>query len=185
MDLRSHLLLLLCMAASEIPDARARPADFVCDDSARRDMNKAKELEAAMNACGGSSVLPVPVQLPCAKIHKASWEIQTLLEKRAEICAALEMLRGAVVAVRGHFLSSCQSILLEQLDSSVTNHLLIVRHLALPGTGVQGDTERLDSTCRSRDTRDLRDVLQLYSSLLRGKLEWLIGDLADSCHGDS
>uniref|UniRef100_A0A8C9SVJ8 Uncharacterized protein n=1 Tax=Scleropages formosus TaxID=113540 RepID=A0A8C9SVJ8_SCLFO len=131
--LPGHLLLLLCMAASEIPDARARPADFVCDDSARRDMNKAKELEA--NACGGSSVLPVPVQLPCAKIHKASWEIQTVSAPIRKTGLIVLTMRES--AQRDAVRRQLDSILLEQLDSSVTNHLLIVRHLALPGTGVQ------------------------------------------------
>ncbi|KAL4647036.1 thrombopoietin [Arapaima gigas] len=184
MDLRSHLLLLLCMAASEVQDTWARPIDFVCDDNARREMNKVKELEAAMGACGGSAVLPIPIRLPCVKIHKGSWEIKTLQVKRADISAALKMLSETVREARGHSLSACQSVLLDQLDKSVTNHLLIVTHLLLPGTGAQGEAEHLGSTCYSRDSQDLQDVLQLYSRLLRGKLEWLIGDLADSCHRD-
>ncbi|KAJ8378095.1 hypothetical protein AAFF_G00248090 [Aldrovandia affinis] len=89
MALSRVLLLLLCLAASDVRDTQARPIDFVCDYQARRRMNTVKELEAAMRECSGSALLPSPVLLPCVMIHKASWDKKSMQEKRGDIVAAL------------------------------------------------------------------------------------------------
>lgn len=42
------LLLLLCVVSFEVPNAKTRPIDFVCNAHARRNMNNMKDLEVAM-----------------------------------------------------------------------------------------------------------------------------------------
>uniref|UniRef100_A0A3B3SVC9 Thrombopoietin n=1 Tax=Paramormyrops kingsleyae TaxID=1676925 RepID=A0A3B3SVC9_9TELE len=185
MDISSSLLLLLCMAASKVPITRARPVDFVCSDHARMEMNKAKDLEAAMSECRGSNPLPSLVPLPCVKIHKASWEKKTLQKKRDEVQAALRMLSEGVRVVRTHSQPGCPAVLLDQLEHSVTNHLLIVAHLPLGGEGTQGEYHHADTSCQLRHTQDLGHILEHYNRLLRGKLEWLMGDLSAWCHKES
>ncbi|XP_035277507.1 thrombopoietin isoform X2 [Anguilla anguilla] len=90
------LLLLLSMAASDIPGVQARPIDFVCDGHARRDLNTVKELESGMGECSGSALLPLPITLPCMKTHKASWDRKSVQQKRGDIVAALRALAQGV-----------------------------------------------------------------------------------------
>ncbi|KAM7400633.1 hypothetical protein PAMA_005024 [Pampus argenteus] len=72
-------LLLLCMVASELWDAETKPVDFVCNRAARRAMNIVAEMQKALkNDCNGSMTFSTPVQLPCAELHVASWEIKSV-----------------------------------------------------------------------------------------------------------
>ncbi|XP_036410827.1 thrombopoietin [Megalops cyprinoides] len=175
MDLRL-LLLVFCMVASEVPDIQTRPIDFVCDDHARRDMNMVKELEAAMNDCSGSALLPSSIQLPCVKINKASWEKKSMQEKRGDILAALGTLAQGVRVTRMLTTPGCQFSLLERLEHSITNYLHIVTHLELTG-----EAESPVTSCPSQVTQNLGQVLRHFSWLLTGKLEWLIAELKTQC----
>ncbi|KAJ8271153.1 hypothetical protein GJAV_G00123350 [Gymnothorax javanicus] len=174
------LLLLLCMAASEVFDIQARPIDFVCDDNARRDMNTVKELELIMGECNGSAHLPSTVTLPCAKTHKASWDRKSMQQKRGDIVTALRMLAEGVRAVRSSAsLPECQSSLLERLERSITNYLHILARLEL-----QGEAEGSVTACPSQPTQDLGLVLWNLSCLLTGKLEWLVAEMRSQCHAE-
>ncbi|KAG7470990.1 hypothetical protein MATL_G00119780 [Megalops atlanticus] len=174
------LLLLLCMAASEVRGVQARPIDFVCDDQTRRDMNNVKELEAAMGECSGSSILPATIHLPCVRIHKATWDKKSLQEKKGQIQMTLKTLGEGLQRARAQAPPGCQVSLLERIEHSVTNYLHIVTHLE-----ISGKEEGLDLTCHTQNTQDLGQVLLQYGRLLRGKLEWFVLELRDRCQGDS
>ncbi|KAG5847744.1 hypothetical protein ANANG_G00129470 [Anguilla anguilla] len=173
------LLLLLSMAASDIPGVQARPIDFVCDGHARRDLNTVKELESVMGECSGSALLPLPITLPCMKTHKASWDRKSVQQKRGDIVAALRALAQGVREVRSLLLPECQASLLERLERSVTNYLHILTHLELTG-----EDDSLVAACPSHPTRNLGDVLWSFSRLLTGKLEWLAAELSAGCHAE-
>ncbi|KAG9348179.1 hypothetical protein JZ751_001914, partial [Albula glossodonta] len=114
MKSRGVLLLLLCMAASEVRDVQTRPVDFVCDNQTRRGLNRVAEIKSAM------------------------------------------------------------STLLERLQHSVTNYMLIVANLEIQGKG-----GGLHSTCHGRKTQHLDQVLMQYNKLLRGMLELFVMELRD------
>ncbi|KAM9453148.1 uncharacterized protein ACWYII_012379 isoform 1-T1 [Salvelinus alpinus] len=170
------LLLLLCVVSFEVPKAKTRPIDFVCNAHARRNMNNMKDLEVAMVGCSGSDQLPSSLQLPCVRILKATWDHKSLQQKRAEVRGALGVLLDGVGRVRKETKLSCQSSLLERLEHGITNYLHIVTKL-----DIKGDLTDPDPGCPSQQSRSLTQVLQLYGRLLRGKLEWLSLDLRDSC----
>uniref|UniRef100_A0A667Z598 Thrombopoietin n=1 Tax=Myripristis murdjan TaxID=586833 RepID=A0A667Z598_9TELE len=155
-------LLLLCMVASELWDAETRPVDFVCDRESRRAMN--------VNDCDGFTTLPSPVQLPCTKVHKASWENKSHQEKRGDIVASLQVLLEDVKAARALSQPGCASSLLQRLEHSVNNYLHILTHLEMD---VRACRVSLVSLCLA--------VLSTYSRLISGKLEWLVLNLADTC----
>ncbi|KAJ8357834.1 hypothetical protein SKAU_G00206280 [Synaphobranchus kaupii] len=170
------LLLLLCMASSEVGDIQARPIDFVCDDHARRDMNTVKELESVMRGCSGSALLPSPITLPCMKTHKASWDMKSMQQKRGDIVAALRTLAQAVGGVRSVLLSECHASLLQRLERSVTNYLHILTHLELTG-----EADSSVTACLTQSTQNLGHVLLNFSRLLTGKLEWFVAELSPRC----
>ncbi|KAM9460242.1 thrombopoietin isoform 2-T3 [Salvelinus alpinus] len=122
-------LLLLCMVASEVWDAETRPIDFVCERESRRDLNTVADMEAALADCDVLKTLPSPIQLPCIKVHKASWERKSAQEKRRDIAVSLGALTGSLRVVRTLSQPGCASTLLERLEHTVNNYLHIVTHL--------------------------------------------------------
>ncbi|KAK6302569.1 hypothetical protein J4Q44_G00269240 [Coregonus suidteri] len=169
-------LLLLCMVASEVRDAETRPIDFVCDRESRRDMNTVAEMEAALADCDALKTLPSPIQLPCIKVHKASWERKLAQEKRGDIAASLGALYGSVRVVKTQSQPGCASALLERLERTVNNYLHIVTHLDIRGSG-----ESPLLSCTPQSTQSLSTVLWTFSRLITGKLEWLMADLTHGC----
>ncbi|KAM7400632.1 hypothetical protein PAMA_005024 [Pampus argenteus] len=125
-------LLLLCMVASELWDAETKPVDFVCNRAARRAMNIVAEMQKALkNDCNGSMTFSTPVQLPCAELHVASWEIKSHQEKRGDIRASLRLLIEGVKVVRALSQAGCGAMLLQRLEHNINNYLLILTHLQL------------------------------------------------------
>uniref|UniRef100_A0A674CWN3 Thrombopoietin n=1 Tax=Salmo trutta TaxID=8032 RepID=A0A674CWN3_SALTR len=122
-------LLLLCMVASEVWNAETRPIDFVCDRESRRDMNTVAEMEAALADCDALKTLPSPIQLPCIKVHKASWERKSAQEKKGDIAASLRALSRSVRVVKTLSQPGCAATLLERLEHTVNNYLHIITHL--------------------------------------------------------
>uniref|UniRef100_A0A673YAU1 Thrombopoietin n=1 Tax=Salmo trutta TaxID=8032 RepID=A0A673YAU1_SALTR len=145
------LLLLLLVVSSKVPNVQTRSIDFV-----------------------GSDQLHSSLQLPCARILKASWDqkSQNLIDKfkRAEVRGALGVLLDSVGRMRTQTKLSCQLSLLERLEHGITNYLHIVTNLDI--------TVRW--SCPSQQSQSLTQVLQLYGRVLRGKLEWLSLDLRDT-----
>ncbi|XP_048844587.1 thrombopoietin [Brienomyrus brachyistius] len=174
--MQGPIFLLIFLAAGEVGNIQARPIDFVCDDHARRDMNTLKKLEAAMSGCSSSASLPSPIQLPCVKIHKASWDKKSLQQKTGEVQAALEMLGQDVRATMTLSQPTCQLSLLQQLEHSISNYLHVVTHLE-----ITGQVEKLNFFCPSERTNNLGFVLWNFGRLLSGKLEWLVAELKDRC----
>ncbi|XP_078144051.1 thrombopoietin isoform X1 [Centroberyx gerrardi] len=170
-------LLLLCMVASEVWDAETRPIDFVCDGESRRAMNAVADLETALRDCDGLTTLSLPVQLPCIKVHKASWENKSHQEKRGDIVASLGLLIEGVKVARALSQPGCVSSLLQRLEHSISNYLHILTHLELS----QGPVESPVLSCVPQSTQSLTTVLWTYSRLISGKLEWLVVNLADKC----
>uniref|UniRef100_A0A674EI78 Thrombopoietin n=1 Tax=Salmo trutta TaxID=8032 RepID=A0A674EI78_SALTR len=169
-------LLLLCMVASEVWDAETRPIDFVCDRESRRDLNTVADMEAALANCDVLKTLPSPIQLPCIKVHKASWERKSAQEKRRDIAVSLGALTGSVRVVRTLSQPGCSSTLLERLEHTVNNYLHIVTHL-----DITGSVESPVLSCTPQNTHSLSTVLWTFSRLLTGKLEWLMADLTHRC----
>ncbi|KAM9428690.1 uncharacterized protein ACWYII_019627 isoform 4-T5 [Salvelinus alpinus] len=122
-------LLLLCMVASAVWNAETRPIDFVCDRESRRDMNTVAEMEAALADCDALKMLPSPIQLPCIKVHKASWERKSAQEKKGDIAASLRVLSRSVRVVKTLSQPGCAATLLERLEHTVNNYLHIITHL--------------------------------------------------------
>ncbi|KAM4605142.1 thrombopoietin isoform 2-T2 [Polymixia lowei] len=168
-------LLLLCMIA-EMWDAEARPVDFVCDRESRRAMNTVAEMETALGVCDDLATLSSPVQLPCIKVHKASWESKSQQEKRGDIVASFGVLSNGVKAVRALSQPGCSSSLLQRLEHSINNYLHILTHLEL-----NGPVESPVLSCVPSSTQSMSTVLWSYSRLITGKLEWLVVSLADRC----
>ncbi|XP_062337430.1 thrombopoietin isoform X3 [Osmerus eperlanus] len=155
-------LLLLYVFATEVLDAETRPIDFVCDRESRRGINTVVAMEAALADCYALSTLPFPVQLPCIKVHKASWDNKSHQEKQGDIMASLGALAEGVRSVRlVRILPGCASSLLERLEHSINNYLHILTHL--------------------ESSQSMKTVLWTYSRLITGKLEWLMSDLIDRC----
>ncbi|XP_072560144.1 thrombopoietin [Paramormyrops kingsleyae] len=174
--MQGPIFLLIFLAAGEVGNIQARPIDFVCDDHARRDMNTLKKLEAAMSVCSSSASLPSPIQLPCVKIHKASWDKKSMQEKTGEVQSALEMLGQDVRATMTVSQPGCQLSLLQQLEHSVSNYLHVVTHLE-----ITGEVGKQYFFCPSERTHNMGLVLRNFGRLLSGKLEWLVAELKDRC----
>uniref|UniRef100_A0A4W5RLN5 Thrombopoietin n=2 Tax=Hucho hucho TaxID=62062 RepID=A0A4W5RLN5_9TELE len=169
-------LLLLFMVASEVWNAETRPIDFVCDRESRRDMNTVAEMEAALADCDALKTLPFPIQLPCIKVHKASWERKSAHEKKGDIAASLGALSRSVLVVKTLSQPGCAAILLERLEHTVNNYLLIITHL-----DIRGSVESPLFSCTPQSTHSLSTVLWTFSRLITGKLEWLMTDLTHGC----
>ncbi|KAM7400630.1 hypothetical protein PAMA_005024 [Pampus argenteus] len=171
-------LLLLCMVASELWDAETKPVDFVCNRAARRAMNIVAEMQKALkNDCNGSMTFSTPVQLPCAELHVASWEIKSHQEKRGDIRASLRLLIEGVKVVRALSQAGCGAMLLQRLEHNINNYLLILTHLQLS----QGPVESPVLSCVPGSTQSLSTVLLNYNRLLSGKLERFMINLEDRC----
>ncbi|KAJ8280508.1 hypothetical protein GJAV_G00055690 [Gymnothorax javanicus] len=181
MDLSRVLLVLLYMAASEVQDIQTRPIDFVCNDQARRSMNTVKEMQSAMGACDGSSLLHSAIPLPCVRINMGVWRRKSLQEKKGQVLAALKTLAEGLQRVGAQNYSGCQAKLLERLEHSVDNHLRIVTKLEVP----QDEGETQDPTCPSQDTLYLKDVLTQYYNLLKGMLELFVHELKGRCQEET
>uniref|UniRef100_A0A8C8JDQ1 Thrombopoietin n=1 Tax=Oncorhynchus tshawytscha TaxID=74940 RepID=A0A8C8JDQ1_ONCTS len=169
-------LLLLCMVASEVWNAETRPIDFVCDRESRRDMNTVAEMAAALADCDGLKMLPSPIQLPCIKVHKASWERKSAQEKKGDIAATLRALSRSVSVVKTLSQPGCAATLLERLEHTVNNYLHIITHLDIRGSV---ESPLFSSTAES--THSLSTVLWTFSRLITGKMEWLMADLTHGC----
>ncbi|KAI1893859.1 hypothetical protein AGOR_G00128000 [Albula goreensis] len=174
------LLLLLCMAASEVRDVQTRPIDFVCDNQTRRGLNRVEEIKSAMGECEGSGLLPSAMELPCVGFNMEAWGKNSPQEKRGLVHTALKTLAEGFKKVRAQTQNGCQSTLLERLQHSVTNYMLIVANLE-----IQGKDGGLHSTCHGRKTQHLDQVLMQYNKLLRGMLELFVLELRDRCQGES
>ncbi|XP_051555373.1 erythropoietin-like isoform X2 [Myxocyprinus asiaticus] len=129
MDLSRVLVVVLSMIASELSHIHARPIDFVCDSEARRVMNKVKDLEEEMVDCSAVASLPSSIQLPCIRIHKATWEKKSVHERRAEILLSLWTLAQDVRSARTLSHPGCALTLLERLEHSINNYLHVVKLL--------------------------------------------------------
>ncbi|XP_062337428.1 thrombopoietin isoform X1 [Osmerus eperlanus] len=169
-------LLLLYVFATEVLDAETRPIDFVCDRESRRGINTVVAMEAALADCYALSTLPFPVQLPCIKVHKASWDNKSHQEKQGDIMASLGALAEGVRSVRlVRILPGCASSLLERLEHSINNYLHILTHLE------QVSMVSPVLSCVPQSSQSMKTVLWTYSRLITGKLEWLMSDLIDRC----
>ncbi|XP_051554766.1 thrombopoietin isoform X1 [Myxocyprinus asiaticus] len=177
MDLSRVLVVVLSMVASELSHIHARPIDFVCDSEARRVMNKVKDLEGEMVDCSAVSSLPSSIQLPCIRIHKATWEMKSVHERRAEILLSLGTLAQDVRSARTLSQPSCVLTLLERLEHSVNNYLHVVKLLHNEGEQVRPQAK----SCLGQDSKDLGLVLKHFGRLLTGKLEWLVVEMAKGC----
>ncbi|XP_051554767.1 thrombopoietin isoform X2 [Myxocyprinus asiaticus] len=169
MDLSRVLVVVLSMVASELSHIHARPIDFVCDSEARRVMNKVD--------CSAVSSLPSSIQLPCIRIHKATWEMKSVHERRAEILLSLGTLAQDVRSARTLSQPSCVLTLLERLEHSVNNYLHVVKLLHNEGEQVRPQAK----SCLGQDSKDLGLVLKHFGRLLTGKLEWLVVEMAKGC----
>ncbi|XP_028833518.1 thrombopoietin isoform X1 [Denticeps clupeoides] len=165
----SNLLLPVLLLASALWHGQTRPADFVCDGDTRVKMNQVKELEAMVAECSSVNPLPSQIHLPRTRINVAAWKRKSVHEKRGEILLSLETLVQDVKAARKLVESGCGSSMLERLEHSAKNYL----HIAEPGN--------VDSPSQNKQTQDIGQVLKYFGQLLKGRLEWLIGDLKDSC----
>ncbi|KAM9428687.1 uncharacterized protein ACWYII_019627 isoform 2-T3 [Salvelinus alpinus] len=183
------------MVASAVWNAETRPIDFVCDRESRRDMNTVAEMEAALADCDALKMLPSPIQLPCIKVHKASWErksvryqtLQLLLlnaddlfspaqEKKGDIAASLRVLSRSVRVVKTLSQPGCAATLLERLEHTVNNYLHIITHL-----DIRGSVESPFFSSTAESTHSLSTVLWTFSRLITGKIEWLMADLTHGC----
>ncbi|XP_028833519.1 thrombopoietin isoform X2 [Denticeps clupeoides] len=103
-------------------------------------------------------------------------EAMVVHEKRGEILLSLETLVQDVKAARKLVESGCGSSMLERLEHSAKNYLHIVSHLS-----IKAEPGNVDSPSQNKQTQDIGQVLKYFGQLLKGRLEWLIGDLKDSC----
>ncbi|XP_077471660.1 thrombopoietin [Stigmatopora argus] len=172
-------LLLLCMLASEVQDAETKPIDFVCSRSARRAMNIVTEMQAALNNCNSSAILPTPVQIPCTELHIATWERKSHHERRQDISMSLRGLFESVKVARPLGQEECVSVLLQRLEHNINGYLLILTHLQL--SDQQAPVESPELSCVPRSTLSLSTVLLNYRRLITGKLERLMMSLESTC----
>ncbi|XP_067309222.1 thrombopoietin isoform X2 [Pseudorasbora parva] len=177
MDLSRVLVVVFSMVASELSHVHTRPVDFVCNSEARRAMNKVKDLQEEMKVCSAVDALPSSIQLPCVGINKPTWERKSVHEWRAEILLSLGTLAQDVRSARTLSQPGCRLTLLERLERSINNYLHVVRLLHIEGEQVGPQAER----CLSQPSKDLGLVLKKFGSLLTGKLEWLIAEMAKGC----
>uniref|UniRef100_A0A4W5RG77 Thrombopoietin n=1 Tax=Hucho hucho TaxID=62062 RepID=A0A4W5RG77_9TELE len=126
--------------------------------------------------CDALKTLPFPIQLPCIKVHKASWERKSAHEKKGDIAASLGALSRSVLVVKTLSQPGCAAILLERLEHTVNNYLLIITHL-----DIRGSVESPLFSCTPQSTHSLSTVLWTFSRLITGKLEWLMTDLTHGC----
>ncbi|KAL0965955.1 hypothetical protein UPYG_G00288630 [Umbra pygmaea] len=169
-------LLLLCIIAYKVWHMESKPIDFVCDRDSRRDMNTEAEMKGALEDCDFLTILPSAIQLPCSKLHKASWDRKSAQEKRADLSASLAALLGSVRVARTLSPSGCVLTQLERLEHMVNNYLHIVTHL-----DIKGPVGSPVLSCTPQSTHSLSTVLQTLSRLLTGKLELLMADLTHVC----
>ncbi|XP_057189186.1 thrombopoietin isoform X1 [Triplophysa rosa] len=170
--------MVLSIVASELSHVCTKPLDFVCNSEARAVMNKVKDLEDEMVDCSAVASLPSPIQLPCIRIHKATWEKKSVHERRAEILLSLGTLAQDVRTARTLSQPGCGLTLLERLERNINNYLHVVKLLH----GEQGElAEPQAKSCLGRDSKDLGLVLKHFGRLLKGKLEWLIVEMAKGC----
>ncbi|XP_072525436.1 thrombopoietin [Salminus brasiliensis] len=171
------LLVLLSMMAPELSQVWSKPLDFVCDVEARRVMNKVGELEENVVDCSAAASLPTPIRLPCIKVHVATWRKKSVPQRRAEILLSLGSLLQDVRRARAQSHLGCGLNLLECLERSINNYLLMLTQLH--------NQEESQSTqapvCSGQDTQDLGLVLRHFGRLISGKLEWLVMDMAQEC----
>ncbi|TRY53649.1 hypothetical protein DNTS_008650 [Danionella cerebrum] len=177
MDLSRVLVVVFSMVASELSHVHTRPIDFVCDSEARRAMNKVKDLQEEKVICRAVDSLPSSIQLPCTGVHKASWERKPLQERRAELLLSLGRLVQDVRTARSLSQPGCAVSLLERLEHSLNNYLLVMRRLHGEGELEELPPER----CRGQDSKDLSLVLKYFGLLLKGKLELLVTEMAKEC----
>ncbi|XP_057189187.1 thrombopoietin isoform X2 [Triplophysa rosa] len=169
--------MVLSIVASELSHVCTKPLDFVCNSEARAVMNKVKDLEDEMVDCSAVASLPSPIQLPCIRIHKATWEKKSVHERRAEILLSLGTLAQDVRTARTLSQPGCGLTLLERLERNINNYLHVVK--LLHGEGELAEPQA--KSCLGRDSKDLGLVLKHFGRLLKGKLEWLIVEMAKGC----
>ncbi|XP_055058518.2 thrombopoietin isoform X1 [Misgurnus anguillicaudatus] len=178
MDLSRVLAMVLSMVASQMSHVHTKPLDFVCNMDARRVMNKVKDFEEKMVDCSTVASLPSSIQLPCIRIHKATWEKKSVHERRAEILLSLGTLAQDVHTARTLSQPGCGLTLLERLEHSINNYLHILKLLH----NEQGElVQPQANSCLGQDSKDLGLVLKHFGRLLTGKLEWLIAEMAKGC----
>ncbi|XP_066565152.1 thrombopoietin [Amia ocellicauda] len=180
MELSRLVLLLLVMTVVEVRDTQSSNIDYVCNPRVRdQQIQKVNDLRSVMIVCSAAALLPSPVQLPFVGVRKETWKKKSMQVKRAEIVSELRMFSESIESMREGNQSDCLSILLDRLSHSITNHILIITNLQLPGEKVNQD--RPDS---ARSTQKLQDVQKTYSNLLKGKMESFLKELEeDFCEG--
>ncbi|XP_076850559.1 uncharacterized protein LOC143500333 [Brachyhypopomus gauderio] len=178
--------VLLCVVFCGLQQCWTRPLDFACSPEARKSINIMKVLEKAMDSCTGSDQLQHCIQLPCIRIHKASWDKKSLQQKLSSVCAALGVLLQGLRSVRDHSHLPCQTSILRRLDHNMQNHRHILSSLDNTKTSTcsQSTPEQQDTDCTSLSqskTKSLSQTLKHYGKLLSGPLELLLVEFSPNC----
>ncbi|XP_049334885.1 thrombopoietin isoform X1 [Astyanax mexicanus] len=185
MDLHKVLLVVLSMVGSDLSCVWSKPLDFICDPEARKVMNKVTELEQDLVDCSAAASLPNSIRLPCIKVHMATWRTKSVPQRRAEVLLSLGSLLQDVRRARDQSQLGCGLNLLERLDRSINNYLLVLTHLHKQVSYSSKEQEESEGTeapaCLGQDSQDLGLVLKHFGRLISGKLEWLVLDMAQAC----
>ncbi|ROL54695.1 Solute carrier family 12 member 9 [Anabarilius grahami] len=192
------LLLLLCVEISQ-----SKPIDFICDPELRRRMDVTESLDTLkVHACmiehaphatvhtvlhsktlllqkNCSDQLSSPVLCPCVRIHRPSWRQTPFQQKQAFVRDSLGALLQSLRSVRESLSLSCQILILEMLEHSVKNHLLIVNALErwARTSDQQISSSPPELSCSAREAASLTRTLSFYGRLVRGPVELLVQSL--------
>ncbi|XP_063076288.1 thrombopoietin isoform X2 [Engraulis encrasicolus] len=186
MAISRPLLLLLVLVSSTVCGGDANLSTFLCDWTARNDMNQVESLRTSMKDCSDLSRLPSRIRLPHTKVHKNDWESRPVQDRMAEVLQSLSNLVQDVKAARKLVQAGCSSSLLERLENNANNYRVILTHRSItveieqrhPTDGTRPPTIQKEP---SEDTDDLDKVLRYFDKLLSGRLELLITGLNWSC----
>lgn len=166
------LLLLIGVISLYLPEAEARPMDFVCKSRNRIRWRKdAEDLTQSVTDCLGPHVtLSTPIQLPAVGLHPSEWENQTLLQKYAEVVGVLKVFEVELQEAANQIKSNCHTFL-ATITHRITNYVLILERQ------IQNDTAAVSPHVDVSSS--LTDILKAYQQLLKGKLEHFFEELCD------
>uniref|UniRef100_A0A4W4DS87 Uncharacterized protein n=1 Tax=Electrophorus electricus TaxID=8005 RepID=A0A4W4DS87_ELEEL len=131
--------------------------------------------------CNGSDHLAFTIQLPCIRIHKASWDKQSV-SNTAHYFRPKPYLRLSL----GHTSPTHNGFtffLLNYLEHNVQNHHVYTSCLLTlsPVCSLQGTLGPQATSCKKQQTKSLGQTLKLYNLLLRGTLDLLLVEFSDNC----